>query len=62
MSLILLIAALPANRLTPRQITINQAQEHIALARQFDKMGLRDLGLEMLEEARIMIALAQAGE
>jgi hypothetical protein len=62
MDIILLITALPAPRLTPCQITLNQAHEHIALARQFDKMGLRELGLEMLEEARMMIALAQAGE
>jgi hypothetical protein len=41
-----------------KQITLRQAAEHIKLARAVDKMGMRDWALDLLEEARLLIALA----
>lgn len=46
--------------MTAKQITIQQALQHIKLAHLFNKMGLRDLAIELLDEASILIALANA--
>jgi hypothetical protein len=42
-----------------KQITLNQAKQHILLARAVNKMGMNDWALELLEEARILLALAE---
>jgi hypothetical protein len=46
--------------MSAKQITIRQAVEHIKLARAVNRMGMRDWALDLLDEAAILIALANA--